>query len=101
MTRLGPARAAASAPHAPEAEPSTCPWRLGQLHEHLLHVVDVVALFSGPLGVVQAVGEPGGDELEPGLVEGVAGCGDLGDDVAAFAAVEEHLLDAPDLALHA
>ena len=70
-----------------------------ELHEHLLDVVDVVALLGRSIGVVEAVGETGGDELEPGLVEGFAGGGDLGHDVAAFAAVGQHLLDAADLAL--
>ncbi len=62
-------------------------------------MVDVVALTGGSFGVLEAVGEAGGDDLEASLVEGLAGGGDLGDDVPAFASVHEHLLDAADLTL--
>jgi hypothetical protein len=51
--------------------------------------------------VGDAVGEAGGDELEPGLFEGSGGSADLGDDVFALAAVVKHAFDAGELAADA
>ena len=70
----------------------------GELEEHLLDGVEGVAGGLGLVGVGDAVGEAGGDELEPGLFEGSGGSADLGDDVFALAAVVEHAFDAGELA---
>jgi hypothetical protein len=70
----------------------------GEAHEHLLDLADRVAVGGRLLGVGDAVGEAGAHESEPDLFECPVGRRDLGDDVAALAALVEHPLDALHLA---
>src|SRR3546814_6622916 len=74
---------------------------LADLHEHLLDALEVVAALRRRLGVAQAVGETGRDELESDLLHGLGGRRDLGDDVRALALLGEHRLDAAHLTLDA
>src|SRR3546814_12920832 len=74
---------------------------LAALHEHLLDALEVVAALRRRLGVAQAVGETGRDELESDLLHGLGGRRDLGDDVGALALLGEHRLDAAHLTLAA
>src|SRR3546814_18338859 len=66
---------------------------LADLHEHLLDALEVVAALRRRLGVAQAVGETGGDELESDLIHGLGGRRALGDAVRARELRREHRLD--------
>lgn len=73
--------------------------RSGELHEHAPDVIEPIALCDGFFGVGDAPREPAGDEQEARLVERLARRRDLGDDVAAIAAVGQHLLHTANLTL--
>ena len=63
---------------------------LGELHEHLLHVGQRVSLFGGPCRIGHTPGESGGDEEERSLLESLRDGSQLGDHLAAVAALIEH-----------
>jgi hypothetical protein len=71
----------------------------GQVEEHLLDIVELIALLGRCIGVVQAPGEACRDQMEPGLLEGARRGRELGDDLTAVAAVGQHRLDAAHLTL--
>src|SRR5271165_1151617 len=72
-----------------------------QLHEHALHLVDGIAVGGGLLRMLQAIDQPGGDQLEPGLLERLGRRRELGDDVSTLPPFIEHALDTLDLPGHA
>lgn len=73
----------------------------GQLHEHFLYVFNAVTLSTRPLGIGHAPSEPGGYEREARLIERFRRSSELGDDLSAISAVDEHLLYTTDLTLSA
>src|SRR5664280_443277 len=69
-----------------------------QLREHPLHFVERVAGGGRLLRVLDAVRQTTGDQPEPGLLEGVDRCAQLGDHVPALPTLGQHPLHGDDLA---
>lgn len=65
-------------------------WRLGQGEEEPLHAgnIRLIERAAGP--GVETLAHPGGNDLEPGAVQGLAGRRELRDDVLAVAAFLDH-----------
>src|SRR6476619_5001594 len=71
----------------------------GQRQEQFLHRLGVQGVLT--VGLDQALFQAGGDDGEPGPVDGLADRGELGDDLLAVPALLDHPEHAADLALGA